>query len=90
MLHSKRTGEVLDNMIGTLFPDIVLYDLPPMLEYDDLQAFLPQLDGVLLVADATRTVASQIEECERRLEGKASLLGVILNRTRTPQSRTAA
>lgn len=82
MLHSKRTGAVLDDMIGTLFPDIVLYDLPPMLEYDDLEAFLPQVDGVLLVADASRTLGPQIEECERRLQGKTNLLGIILNRTR--------
>ena len=90
MLLSKRTGEVLDDMIGTFFPDIVLYDLPPMLEYDDLEAFLPQVDGVLLVADATQTVGAQIEECERRLEGKTNLLGVILNRTRESADRKAA
>lgn len=84
VLHSRRTGDILDDMIGTMRPDIVLYDLPPMLEYDDCEAFLPQVDGVLLVADATKTLSSQIAECERRLEGKTNLLGVILNRTRAP------
>ncbi|MFX0540198.1 CpsD/CapB family tyrosine-protein kinase [Roseovarius sp. S4756] len=82
VLHARRTGEVLDEVLETLRPDITLYDLPPMLEHDDLEAFLPQVDGVLLVADATRTLARQITECERRLEGKSHLLGVILNRTR--------
>ncbi|WP_113910746.1 CpsD/CapB family tyrosine-protein kinase [Roseovarius dicentrarchi] len=88
ILHARSTGEVLEDMIGTLTPDIMLYDLPAMLEHDDLEAFLPQVDGVLLVADATRTLASQITECERRLEGKTNLLGIILNRTR-PQARAA-
>lgn len=90
ILHARRTGDVLEDMIGTLTPDIMLYDLPAMLEYDDLEAFLPQVDGVLLVVDATRTLASQITECERRLEGKTNLLGIILNRTRpAPRARAA-
>jgi len=82
ILHARRTGSVLNSMIGALRPDIVLYDMPAMLEHDDLEAFLPQVDGVLLVADATRTLARQIAECERRLEGKTHLLGIVLNRTR--------
>ncbi|MCZ4351265.1 CpsD/CapB family tyrosine-protein kinase [Roseovarius aestuarii] len=90
VLQAKRTGDILDDMIGTLCPDVVLYDLPPMLEYDDCTAFLPQVDGVLLVVDATRTVRSQIEECERRLEGKTKLLGVILNRTRNTRPHSMA
>jgi Mrp family chromosome partitioning ATPase len=90
VLHAKRTGDILDDMIGTLWPDVVLYDLPPLLEYDDCTAFLPQVDGVLLVVDATRTLGSQIAECERRLEGKTKLLGVILNRTRPAHSPARA
>jgi len=90
LLHSRQTADVLDDMIATINPDIVLYDLPPMLEYDDLSAFLPQIDGVLLVADATKTLGRQIEECERRLAGKTPLLGVILNRTRKPSEGALA
>ncbi|SEK91482.1 Chromosome partitioning ATPase, Mrp family, contains Fe-S cluster [Roseovarius nanhaiticus] len=94
ILHARRTGAVMDAVLDALRPDIAIYDLPPMLEHDDLEAFLPQVDGVLLVADATRTLASQITECERRLEGKTHLLGIILNRTRParpePRQRRAA
>jgi Mrp family chromosome partitioning ATPase len=91
ILHARRTGEVLEGMTRSFMPDVMLYDLPAMLEHDDLEAFLPQVDGVLLVVDATRTLASQIAECERRLEGKANLLGIILNRTRpaAPRGRAA-
>lgn len=86
VLLSRRTAAQLDHMTAALNPDIVIYDLPAMLEHDDLSAFLPQVDGVLVVADATRTLAPQIEECERRLTGKTNLLGVILNRTREGSS----
>lgn len=82
MLHDPRSGDVLNRMTATLRPDVVLYDFPPMLECDDLAAFLPQLDGVLLVTDGTRTLAREIEACERILEGQCRLIGVILNRGR--------
>lgn len=90
VLHAKRTAEQLDMLIDALCPDVVLYDLPPMLEHDDLEAFLPQVDGVLIVADAGRTTARQIDECERRLAGKTNLLGVILNRTHAARAPARA
>lgn len=83
MLHDARTADTLHRMNAALSPDVVLYDLPPILEYDDLAAFLPQVDGVLLVSDGTRTHASHIVECERILEGQTQVLGVILNRARS-------
>ncbi|MFX0544451.1 CpsD/CapB family tyrosine-protein kinase [Roseovarius sp. S1116L3] len=89
LLHARRTSLVLNKALDALRPDITLYDLPPMLEHDDLEAFLPQVEGVLLVADATRTLGSQITECKLRLEGKSRLLGVILNRTRPGRRRAA-
>ena len=81
-MHDSVSGMMLDEMQDALDPDVVLYDLPAMLEYDDLAAFLPQVDGVLLVADGTRTSPRQIAECERLLSEQTRLLGVILNRGR--------
>ncbi|MEZ5767095.1 MAG: hypothetical protein R3D80_05045 [Paracoccaceae bacterium] len=49
-------------MTHLLKPDVVMLDLPPMLEYDDLAAVLPHVDGVLLVADGTSTQTKDIEE----------------------------
>ncbi|WP_050929825.1 CpsD/CapB family tyrosine-protein kinase [Aestuariivita boseongensis] len=82
MLYDPLTGVVLDEMIDALDPDLVIYDLPPMLSHDDLAAFLPQVDGVLLVADGTQTLPEHISACERILEGQTQLLGVVLNRGR--------
>lgn len=81
-LHDEVACAVLEDTLEELSPDVVLYDLPAMLEYDDLAAFLPQVDGVLLIADGTRTTKTQIVECERILEGQTQLLGVVLNRGR--------
>jgi len=82
LMHDPRTGAALDAMQDELAPDVVLYDLPPILAYDDLAAFLPQVDGVLLVADGTKTVAAHIEACEAVLDGQTKVLGVILNQAR--------
>lgn len=81
-LLDPATGRMLEKMRAALRPDLVIYDMPPLLAHDDVSAFLPQLDGVLLVSDGTRTMAKQLRECERRLDGKVPLLGVVLNRAR--------
>jgi Mrp family chromosome partitioning ATPase len=81
-LLDPRTAQTLGLMIDGLDPDVVIYDLPPMLGHDDVAAFLPQVDGVLLIADGTRTTAAQIAACENILNGHSRILGVVLNRAR--------
>lgn len=89
-LQSPVSAGALDNMVSTLEPDVVLYDLPPVLEYDDTAAFLPQVDGILLVADGTQTTAEQIAACEEIINGQARVLGVLLNRARQPILKSRA
>lgn len=86
-LQDASTGLTLQKMRASLRPDLVIYDMPPMLGYDDVSAFLPQLDGVLLVSDGTQTMARQLKECERTLDGQVPLLGVVLNRARKDSIR---
>lgn len=75
-----RTGEVLADMTARYAPDIVVYDLPPMLSCDDVIGFLPQVDCMLLVASGDRTRPDSVTECERQLSDQTHLLGVLLNR----------
>lgn len=82
IMQDPATAASLAEMRAALRPDVVIYDLPPLLSYDDTSAFLPQLDGLLLVSDGTQTMAKHIAECERVLDGQVPLLGVILNRAR--------
>lgn len=85
-LQSPDLAATLDETEGVLEPDLMLFDLPPMLDYDDLSALLPDIDGVLLVADGTRTQARHIAECERVLANRTKLLGIVLNRARVDQT----
>lgn len=82
-LQDTVTWETLDRMRAALDPQLVIYDLPPMLVNDDVSAFVPQLDGVLLVSDGKQTLGRELLECERMLEGQVPLLGVVLNRARS-------
>ena len=82
-LHDPHCVQALDDMTLALDPDVVLYDLPPILSHDDAAAFLPQVDALLLVADGTQTTAAQIRACEDILGDQTELLGVVLNQART-------
>lgn len=79
VLNSEVCATVFNDMIDRLSPDVALCDLPPVLENDDLSAFLPHVDGVILVADADRTTADHIARCEEQLFGQTQVLGVVLN-----------
>lgn len=88
LLQTQSAADMLDEVTGYLAPDVILCDMPPLLEYDDAMAFLPQLDAVLLVADATRTSVREMSRCLKMLEGRTTLLGVVLNRGRAPRRET--
>ncbi|WP_315925085.1 CpsD/CapB family tyrosine-protein kinase [Mesorhizobium sp. SP-1A] len=85
LLQNARTGEVLKDTFRKLQPDIVIYDMPPMLCNDDLMAFLPNVDCALLVTAAETTRFAEVEMCERELAEKTNLLGVVLNKCRYTQ-----
>ncbi|NNE52951.1 MAG: CpsD/CapB family tyrosine-protein kinase [Sulfitobacter sp.] len=81
-LQDNATWRTLNRMQDMLEPQLIIYDLPPMLTNDDVSGFLPQLDGVLLISDGTQTMGRDLLECERMLDGQVPLLGVVLNRAR--------
>ncbi|MDO9525365.1 MAG: CpsD/CapB family tyrosine-protein kinase [Gemmobacter sp.] len=81
LLQEPSTIDTLDALSQDLVPDVVLYDMPPVLGSDAVLAFLPQVDAVLLVADGTQTQAEHIRECERLFSNRTELLGVVLNRS---------
>ena len=91
LLHDSRTADVLALLIEEMAADTVIFDLPPLLEHDDATAFLPQVDGVLLISDGEQTTAAQLAACEKMLAGHAPLLGVVLNRAQqTDRSQVTA
>ena len=67
---------------------ILLYDLPPALAYDDVIAFRPQFDCVLLVIGGGITSAKEVREVHRRLGEDMPVVGVILNMSEDDEDNT--
>lgn len=82
LLHGVSTGQALAGLKAALAPDVILYDLPPLLVADDAFAFLPHLDAVLLVAGAEKSRLDEVDRCEHDLAQTGKLLGVVLNMCR--------
>jgi len=82
LLASKGAAHVLDRIEADFAPDVMLFDLPPLLMTDDAMAFMDQIDCVLLVAAAERNTTAQITRCAEDLAARCNFLGVILNKCR--------
>lgn len=82
LLQSPDTAEALRALRQRMSPDVVLFDLPPMLSSDDVLAFLPNVDCVILVAAADYSTLNEVDVCERELAEKTNVLGVVLNKCR--------
>jgi Mrp family chromosome partitioning ATPase len=82
LLLNAATAQGVAAIKTAFAPDVLLYDLPPMLMSDDTMAFLPHLDCVLLVAGAGKSSLDDVEACENDLREQTNLLGVTLNMCR--------
>ncbi|THK39039.1 chromosome partitioning protein [Ensifer sp. MPMI2T] len=82
LLQSRETVRVLQEMRQRMGPDVVLFDMPPMLTNDDVVAFLPNVDCVILVAAAEQSTLGEVDICEQELSARTNVLGVVLNKCR--------
>lgn len=82
VLLRQRTGEILDEIQHEYRPDVMLFDLPPILIADETRAFLKLVDAVLIVAAAGASTVSQIDECEREVAQYSNVAGIVLNKCR--------
>ena len=63
-------------------PDLVIFDLPPILSSDDTLGFISNVDCALLVAMAEKTTAENIDLAESELAAHSNVAGIVLNRCR--------
>jgi protein-tyrosine kinase len=82
LLQGVQAAEVLDRIEARFAPDLVIFDMPPMLVADDTLGFIDQTDCALLVAAAEQTTLEEIAKCEADLASRTNSLGVVLNRCR--------
>jgi Mrp family chromosome partitioning ATPase len=82
LLLSDKTATVLAQIEKTYQPDIMIFDMPPMLVTDDTLAFLKNVDCAIVVAGAESTTIDQIDLCEKEIAAQTNVLGVVLNKCR--------
>lgn len=76
----ETTGRVLDAVEKDYEPDLIVFDLPPLLVNDDARALLKHSDCALLVAGAGVSKIDQIDVCEREIAEQTNVLGTVLNK----------
>jgi protein-tyrosine kinase len=82
LLQGVNAGLCVDAIEERYKPDVMIFDMPPLLMTDDTLAFIDQIDCVLLVAAAERTTIKEIERCSADLASRCNFLGVVLNKCR--------
>ena len=86
LMQDPAAEAALDRMMAELDPDIVLYDMPPALAYDDVIAFRKFFDGILMIVGGGTTKSAQVHEAMRRIGEDVPLLGVVLNQAESENS----
>lgn len=86
LLQSQSTAKILDGIEKTYNPDIMLFDMPPLLVSDDNFAFLKNVDCALLLVEAGKTTVKQVDVTERHLAELTNVMGVILNKCHFSES----
>lgn len=87
LLASETMGDLIDQVEKDFAPDVMLFDLPPLLASDDARSFLRNVNCALLMARAEVTTAQQIDICEREIAEQTNVLGVVLNECRFSEGR---
>jgi protein-tyrosine kinase len=82
LLQGVQAAEVLDRIEAQYAPDIMIFDMAPMLVADDTIGFLDQVDCALLVAAAEHSTLDEIGKCDADLAARTNVLGVVLNKCR--------
>jgi protein-tyrosine kinase len=80
LLTSPRMTELMQSLEAETPRRILIFDMPPVLAADDVLAFAPQIDGLLLVVAEGTTDRNQLRRAKEVL-AEMNLLGVVLNRS---------
>ncbi|MET0065948.1 MAG: CpsD/CapB family tyrosine-protein kinase [Candidatus Thiodiazotropha sp.] len=81
MLSSPITVTLVNELKNRYPNRLVIYDMPPLLSCDDVIAFAPYVDAVMLVVEDEMTTNKDIKRSYELLE-KFNVLGVVLNKSK--------
>lgn len=87
LLATTRSRALIEQIEREFEPDIMLFDLPPVLPHDDLVAAADLIDAALLVGRADHSTIDQIDRAERLVSEQKPCLGVVMNACRFPSQK---
>jgi len=86
LIGSRNMDTMLQDIKRTFRSQIVIFDLPPLLQGDEVLAMLPKIDGVLLVTAVGVSTLSEVRECNRHLQSN-EVIRLVLNKSHETTKR---
>jgi Mrp family chromosome partitioning ATPase len=80
LLASHQMATLTQTLVSTSPSTIVIFDMPPLLEADDMLTFMPQVDALLFVVAQGETTQSDLERSSE-LFTELNVLGTVLNKS---------
>lgn len=78
ILGMERTRKLVQELRSRYENRKIIFDLPPILTTDDVLAFLPAVDAVLLVVASGKSTASEVDGAKRLIDHHP-MVGSVLN-----------
>lgn len=82
LLQSQQTRDVLSEIEAAYQPQLMIFDMPPLMGSDDNYGFLKNVDCALIMAEADSTTIEQIDQAERQVAELTNVMGMVLNKCR--------
>ena len=81
MMLNQWGREIGHRISDALSPDVIIFDLPPMLMSDDTMGFLPYVDCGLLIVDDGGSKYKQVDQCGKQFSSATNFIGHVLNKS---------
>lgn len=85
MLSSPRMVQLVDDLRSRYADRLIIFDMAPLLTGDDVIAFLPYVDAVMLVIEEGKTTKDELTDAYRLFGGK-HVIGTVLNKSHDASS----
>ena len=86
LIASRNMDMLLHEIKRTFRSQTVIFDMPPLLQGDEVIATLPRIDAVLLVTAVGVSTVHEIRECNRHLQG-SEVIQLVLNKSHETTQR---
>ena len=83
LIGSRIMDTMLQEIRRSFRSRTVIFDMPPILQGDEVLAMLPRIDCVLLVTAVGVSTQHQIIECNKHLQS-TEVVRIVLNRAQEP------